>query len=88
MVGSAMDILEFEHDGRVFQIKTHDKTIEPSRVGAFLFEEDRFIPGCSAGFGVDGNDPEAVKKMMRELQARITSGDLKLRAGVALEILS
>jgi hypothetical protein len=82
-----MSTLSFEHDGRDFQIRSHHKTNSPSRVGAFLFEEDLIIPKCSAGFGVDGNDPAAVMKMMDRFHVRITSGELRLRAGVAVEIL-
>jgi hypothetical protein len=82
-----MVTLDFEHDGRVFQIRSHGKTFDRSRVGAFLFEQDLFIPGCSAGYGVDGNDPEAVMKMMQRFKARVTAGELKLRAGLAVEIL-
>jgi hypothetical protein len=81
-----MSTLSFEHDGRDFQIRSHRKINSPSRVGAF-FEEDLFIPRCSAGFGVDGNDPAAVVKMMDRFHVRITSGELKLRAGAAVEIL-
>lgn len=80
--------LDFLHDGHDFQIRSHVKTISPSRVGAFLFEQGLFIPKCSAGFGVDGNDPEAVMKMVEGFKARITSGEVQLRAGVAVEILS
>jgi hypothetical protein len=56
-------------------------------VGAFLYERDLFIPGCSGGLGVDGNDPVAVTEMMEAFKARIISGHFKLRPGVAVEIL-
>ncbi len=82
-----MFILDFEHDGRAFQIRSHNKTFNPSRVGAFLFEGDLFIPRCSAGDGVDGNDPEAAQNMFERFKVRITSGEFKLRAGVRMEIL-
>jgi hypothetical protein len=82
-----MRTLNFEHDGRDFQIRSHHKTIAPSRVGAFLFEQDLFIPRCSAGYGVDGTNPGAVTKMMDRFHARITSGEFALRAGLAVEIL-
>ncbi len=82
-----MHTLDFQHDGRVFQIRSHDRTHSPSRVGAFLYERDLFIPGCSGGFGVDGNDPVAVTEMMEAFKARIIAGHFKLRPGVAVEIL-
>jgi hypothetical protein len=84
---AAMSSLDFEHDGRDFRIMSHHKTFAPSRVGAFLFEQGLFIPRCSAGYGVDGSDAGAVTKMMERFHARITSGEFKLRAGVAVEIL-
>jgi selenocysteine lyase/cysteine desulfurase len=84
---AAMSSLDFEHDGRDFRIMSHHKTFAPSRVGAFLFEQGLFIPRCSAGYGVDGSDAGAVTKMMERFHARITSGEIKLRAGVAVEIL-
>jgi hypothetical protein len=83
----AMVTLDFEHDGRVFQIRSHVRTTDPSRVEAFMFEQDLFIPGCSAGYGASGNDPGAVTNMMEAFRTRVTSGILKPRAGVAVEIL-